>query len=268
MPTIETNGINLHYEERGSGEPLICIMGITAAGSVWELHVEEWQKHFRCIIVDNRGVGLSDKPVGPYTTAMMADDYAGLMDELGIESAFVVGCSMGSTIAQQLAIRHPAKVKKSILMCTWARCDRYATAVFEHMKTIKARLTADEFMNYIQLLIFAKAWWDDDANHQSMMEGRMEARNDPNPQPLHGLEAQAAACIGHNTLAQLPSIKCPCLVIGGKDDIFTPKWMAEETSAAIPNSRLHLYDGAGHAFHWECIDDFNVRTVEWLKGSD
>ena len=103
MPIIETNGIKMHYTEQGEGDPLLLIMGITAPGAVWEAHAEEWQKDFRCILGDNRGVGESDKPEGPYTSEMMADDYAGLLDELGIESARVVGCSMGSIIAQQLA---------------------------------------------------------------------------------------------------------------------------------------------------------------------
>ena len=89
MPLIETNGIKFNYEERGSGEPLICIMGVTAPGGVWDAHAQAWESHFRCILGDNRGVGLTDKPEGPYTTAMMADDYAGLMDKLGIKQDFL-----------------------------------------------------------------------------------------------------------------------------------------------------------------------------------
>ncbi len=265
MPKIQTNGIKLYYKERGTGAALICIMGITAPGDVWELHIQEWEKHFRCIIVDNRGVGLSDKPTGPYSTEMMADDYAGLMDALNIEKALVVGCSMGSTIAQQLALRHPQKILGTILMCTWARCDNYAKSVFEHIKTIKARLTADEFMNYIQLLIFTKPYWDNEENRQAMITGNEEALLNINPQPLHALEAQADACINHNAFDQLKNIKSPCLIIGGKDDIFTPKWMAEETANEIPNSKLHLFDQAGHAFHWECLESFNKISTEWLK---
>src|SRR4051794_19500367 len=126
MPYVQTNGIRLYYEESGSGEPLLMIMGITAPGTVWEKHLAHWQQSFRCIVPDNRGVGLSDKPIGPYTTAQMADDYAGLLQHLEVTSAHVIGCSMGSTIAQQLALRHPDKVKSLVLMCTWARCDRAA----------------------------------------------------------------------------------------------------------------------------------------------
>ena len=161
----------MHYEMHGEGEPLLCIMGITAAGEVWEEHVKEWSNGYRCITPDNRGVGLSDKPEGDYTSAMMADDYAGLMDALGIEKANVVGCSMGSIIAQQLALRHPAKVKKVVLMCSWARCDAYAKSVFGHIVTLKAKTNAAEFMQYIQLLIFNKRSWDDAETLAGMFRG-------------------------------------------------------------------------------------------------
>ena len=87
MPHVETNGLQMYYEERGEGEPLIMIMGITARGEVWDAHAEAWSQKFRCIMPDNRGVGLTDKPAGDYTSEMMADDYAGLMDALGIEKA-------------------------------------------------------------------------------------------------------------------------------------------------------------------------------------
>ncbi|MDB4673494.1 alpha/beta hydrolase [Verrucomicrobiales bacterium] len=263
MPTVQTNGITMHYEERGSGDPLLLIMGITAPGAVWEAHADDWSKDFRCIIPDNRGVGSTDKPEGPYTSEMMADDYAGLLDALGIEKVRVVGCSMGSIIAQQLCLRHPEKVQSSVLMCTWGRTDPYAKSVFSHMKTIKARLSGEEFMEYIQLLIFGKQFWD--ANHTDLADGRKGAGLDPNPQPLHGLEAQAAACVEHDVMDELKNVKCPHLVIGGEDDIFTPRWMGEEVNEALPDSEIYLYPGAGHGFHFERTDDFNPRVAEWLK---
>jgi pimeloyl-ACP methyl ester carboxylesterase len=265
MPTIQTNGITMAYDERGSGDPVLMIMGITAPGAVWEAHADDWSQHFRCIMPDNRGVGMSDKPEGLYTTEMMADDHAGLLDALGLGSARIVGVSMGATIAQQIALRHPAKARSLVLMCPWARCDRYARSVFNHMEHCKARLTPDEFMEWVQLLIFTKPFWDNDDAHQSLLDGRAQAAVNPAPQPLHGLHGQAAACKSHHTLERLGEIRVPTLVIGGKDDIFTPRWMAEEVHAAIPGSELHLYDNAGHAFHWEVMDDFNPRVREWLK---
>lgn len=267
MPTFENKGFNMHYEVHGQGEPVLCIMGITAPNEVWEEHVKVWSQNFQCITPDNRGVGESDKPAGDYTSAMMADDCAALLDETGIEKAHIVGCSMGSIIAQQLALRHPEKVKSLVLMCSWARCDAYATATFEHMKQCKQHLSPAAFMEWIQMLIFNKRSWDDAEVYQSMLDARKEAEEAENPQPLHGLEGQAAACINHNTLDQLKNITALALVIGGEDDIFTPRWMAEEIHAELPNSKLHLYPQSGHAFHWENLEDFNQRVAEFISSN-
>ena len=266
MPFLQTNGINFYYEERGShsATPLLMIMGITAAGAVWEPHTAHFEKNFRCIIGDNRGVGLTDKPNEDYTTAMMADDYAGLLDKLQIENAHVIGCSMGSTIAQQLAIRHPEKVKSLVLMCPWARCDNAAKAIFQHLINCKAKFSPEEFTLYIQLLIYSKASWDDKKFVSELEEGRKNAYLDPNPQPLHGLKGQAAACINHSALTELSEVSQPTLVIGGKEDIFTPVWMAEEIVEKMPNAELFLYEKAGHAFHFENLEDFNDRVTDWF----
>jgi pimeloyl-ACP methyl ester carboxylesterase len=259
----------MYYEERGSGSssddtPLLLIMGITAPGSVWNVHLADWQFHFRCIVGDNRGVGLSDKPSGPYSTEQMADDYAGLLDVIQVEKVRVIGCSMGSTIAQQLAIRHPDKVQSLVLMCPWARCDNYAKGLFQHIMNAKARFIPEEFSLYIQLLIFSKSSWDNEEKHTELETGRKQDGANPFPQPLHGLEGQAAACINHNALADLGKIDKPTLVIGGRQDIFTPVWMAEEVAHGIPEAELFLYENLGHAFHFENTADFNPRVRDWL----
>jgi len=254
----------MNYSECGSGDPLILIMGITAPGSAWEVHAEHWSANYRCIMVDNRGIGLTDKPEGDYSSAMMADDYAGLMDALGIESAKVVGVSMGSIIAQQLCLRHPAKVKSAVLMCPWASCDNYAASIFQHIKDCFAHLRPEQVMEWLQTLIFSKPFYDNPDSFAGLLEGRAQFAAAPNPQPLLGLEGQAAACVSHNVVDQLPNITQKCLVIGGKSDIFTPMWMAEEVSGGIPNCDTHFYDDAGHAFHFEKVEDFNPRILEWL----
>lgn len=265
MSTVKRNGVTIYFEEKGTGEPLILIMGITAPGSVWEKHVDYWSKFFRCILVDNRGVGKSDKPKGPYTSLEMAEDCVAVLDYLGLGVVKVVGVSMGSIIAQQLAIHYPSRIKAMVLMCPWARCDNFAKSIFEHMIVCKARLRPEEFSTYIQLLIFSKASWDDEATYAGMVEDRIKAALDPNPQPLIGLEGQVAACIEHNVLEELSNIEAPILVLGGEADVFTPVWMTREVAEAIPNSELHIYPNSGHAFHWENLQDFNERVARWLK---
>ncbi len=262
MPFIKSNGINLHYQERGSGEPLLLIMGITADHSVWEPHVSVWEKSFRCILPDNRGVGLTDKPSGDYITAEMADDLSGLLDHLGLEKVRVVGVSMGGAIALQLALRHPDRVSSMVLMCPWARCDAMAKGIFEHMVDCKARFTPEEFSLYIQLLIFSKSTWDNEEKRAGLEADRQQAP--PFPQPLHGLAGQAAACIDQNVYNDLGKIKTPTLVIGGDADIFTPPWMGKEIAEAMPNAEIYLYENLGHAFHFENPEDFNPRVEKWL----
>ena len=264
MPYAQSNGINLYYEERGTGDPLLLIMGITAPGSVWEKHVAYWEKHFRCILFDNRGVGKSDKPAGPYSSSQMADDTAGLLQELGISEARVAGVSMGSIIAQQLALRHPQMVRSLVQMCPWARCDRKTVATFKHIMRIKAHLRPENFQHFIQWLIFDKTSWDDEKSYRDLNDGQNEAASDPLPQPLHGLEGQAQACMNHDVLEKLADIKTPCLVTGGENDRFVPSWMVREVADAISDSELHLYKNSGHAFHWENIEDFNPRVCNWL----
>ncbi|MGB2846251.1 MAG: alpha/beta hydrolase [Saprospiraceae bacterium] len=264
MAYILTNGIKMYYEVHGEGPPLLLIMGITAPGAVWEKHLNYWKSFFKCIVADNRGVGNSDKPPGPYSTEQMAEDYHGLLEALQVSKVRVVGVSMGSTIAMQLCLRHPDEVSSMVLMCPWARCDRMARSIFEHMIAIKGKLTPAEFARYIQLLIFHKSSWDHDDVYQEMIDGRLAAQEDESPQPFHALEAQAIACMEHDVLSQLHNIFQTCLILGGKADIFTPEWMARDVAAAIPGSDLHLYDHSGHAFHWENLDDFNRRVKDWL----
>ncbi|WP_339905495.1 alpha/beta hydrolase, partial [uncultured Cyclobacterium sp.] len=136
--------------------------------------------------------------------------------------------------------------------------------IFRHMMDIKARLKPDEFNRYIQLLIYSKASFDNEETYKGMLEDRLKANNDTNPQPLIGLEGQAAACMEHYILEQLKEIKQPVLVLGGEADKFTPLWMTKEVAENLPNSDLHTYSKSGHAFHWENIDDFNPRVKQWL----
>jgi pimeloyl-ACP methyl ester carboxylesterase len=149
-------------------------------------------------------------------------------------------------------------------MCTWARQDRFGLYTWQHLMNCKATMRPEVFMQYVQMLIFTKPWFDNDDCYNNMQQGLADAATNAAPQPVHAMEAQSAAAMSHNTLNELKNIKCPVLVIGGKNDAFTPRWMGEEVASKIPGSDLHLYDNAGHAFHWECLSDFNPRTTEWL----
>ncbi len=267
MKHMETGKIRLYYEESGAGPPLICIMGLSARGEVWKIHSDAWNQSYRVICADNRGVGLSDKPSGPYSTKQMAEDYLGLMDSLNIEKARIVGLSMGGAIAQEIAIMAPERVQSMILVSTWAKCDEYCKNIFKMFKTARGCLRCEEFMHLLQVWIFSKGMFNDNTKRQELSKGVEDARVTEHPQPLFGFEAQADACITHDTSSRLHEIKCPCLISHGKDDIFTPYWMAEELSNGIANGELFTFKNAGHAHHWEDPIGFHEKTLEWLSSN-
>jgi pimeloyl-ACP methyl ester carboxylesterase len=262
MPTVLTNGINMHYEERGTGEPLILIMGLGADGSAWEDHVKAYEKHFRCILVDNRGTGRSDKPEGPYSTKIMAEDIAGLMKALNIEGAHVSGISMGSAIAQELALMYPEIVKSLILNCSWDQCDNYTTRVFETFKSQIATTDSVTFTRNLQLWIFTPEYHN---NHiQDLLNREEEGLQNPYPMPVNAFQAQCDACISHNTIGRLNKISVPTLVTVGDKDIFTPMHYSERIAKEIAGAELLIFKGSGHTHHWDSLKEYNAQTLDFL----
>ncbi len=120
MARARVNGIHIHYEVHGSGEPLLLIMGLGANTTGWSMQIPEFSKEYCVIAFDNRGAGRSDKPNEPYSMRQMADDARGLLDELEIDSAHVFGMSLGGMIAQELVLQHPHRVSSLVLGGTMA----------------------------------------------------------------------------------------------------------------------------------------------------
>lgn len=262
MRFVQSNGIRLAYEERGTGDPLVLIMGLGADGQVWDLHAQAYAKRFRCFLVDNRGTGQSDKPRGPYTTAQMADDYAGLIKALGLGKVRVAGISMGGAIAQQLALRHPDVVRSLVLVCTWAKCDEYARAIFQHFAKARAALKPEDFVQLLQLWIWTPAYMQ--ANLAELVQAQRAAASDDAWMPLAAFEAQCVACIEHDTTNEVHKIDVPTLLTVGTHDIFTPMRFSEYLHERIASSELRLFAGGGHVHHWEALEEFNQATTQWL----
>lgn len=263
---IETNGIRLAYEERGSGEPLVLIMGLGADGQVWDAHAKAYAQSFRCFLVDNRGTGDSDKPEGPYTTAQMADDYAGLIRGLGLGKVRVAGISMGGAIAQELALRHPELVRSLLLVCTWAKFEPYAVMAFENLVKVRAAASSADFMQLLHLWIWSPAYMATHADKlRADQAATAEAVANGSWMPQHAFAAQAAACITHDATDRLQDIKVPTLLTIGTADIFTPPACTEYLHQRIAGSTVITFPGWGHVHHWEDEERFNRVTREWLE---
>ncbi len=252
--------VKLHYETSGQGDPLVLIMGLGADNSLWELHAKAYSQHFRCIMPDNRGAGSSPKPDGPYSAEMMAEDTLALMDELQIDSSRVAGISMGSAIAQHMALLAPDCVRSMVLVSSWARCDQYMKDVFENFMRIRPLVPPADFMQLLQLWIFAPDHFS--SNYADLLVGRKDAAD--NPMADHAFDAQCAACSNHDTLDRLGEIQTPCLLTVGDEDIFTPLRCSREMDDRLTNSELAIFPSQGHCHHWEDLKTFNETTTKFL----
>lgn len=258
----DSNGTKIYYQIRGTGDPLVLLMGFGADGDVWEKHVAVYEQHFQCIILDNRGVGKTDQPKGPYTTKMMAGDTIAVMDKLSIKKAKVAGISMGGAIAQELAITYPERVSCLVLISTWPIFNNYAKTVYENLKKLRVTSKPGDFMELLQLWIFAPPYYED--NMADLKEGQQGAADNQNPQTQNGFEGQLDACIHHDTVDRLHQIKVPTMVTIGSMDIFTPPPFSDILHEKIAGSELVTFPTGGHVHHWEDLERFNKVTTEFL----
>jgi len=263
MPTIKVGDINMYYEIHGEGEPLLLITGLSADLTSWMLQTPEFSKKYQVIMFDNPGVGRSDAPDVPYSTAMMADDTTGLLDALGIERAHVLGHSMGGFIAQELALKYPQRVKSLILASsgtsetslgkylidTWARMAQEGVSLETRLREQLLWLLTDKFFE----------------NQEMVQMAITMLLANPYPQPAHGLARQTGACLEHDTRERIGKITAPTLVLVGKEDILLPVKMSEKLAAGIPNVELVILEGGGHGSQSEVADKFNQAVLDFLE---
>jgi 3-oxoadipate enol-lactonase len=258
MPLAKINGINIFYKVEGQGEPLVMIMGFGAGHRGWLFQVPYFRKYYQVITFDNRGVGKSDKPPGPYSTGTMAEDTIGLMDNLHIDRAHIMGVSMGGMIAQEIAINHPQRVSKLVLGCTYASRQGASADTKEISEVIQlpspgmsAGIVSLSLNNpiyqWISRLVVRIAYLFVSTSTKT------------------GLRGQREACNKHNSLDRLHSINAPTLVIAGtKDRIIKPS-SADLIASKIPAARLVKVEGGSHTFYMEMRSVFNGEVLKFLQ---
>ncbi len=205
MPAIPIGTITLYYESHGKGEPLVLLpdLGYDVT-SLWA-QVPRLSQDFRCIAIDNRGVGRSSKPSSPYTMKLLADDVINVLDHIRVDRAHFFGVSMGGAIAQEVAISYPDRVSRMALLASWPRADRYLTSLFELFRDVKRSVDPLTFEREVALWSFTRDYFDE---HYDDLEKRQRASLDvPYPTPSTTFARQAEACIGHDTLGAFASDK-------------------------------------------------------------
>jgi 3-oxoadipate enol-lactonase len=252
----------MYYVEAGTGEPLVLVMGFGGDHLAWGLQIPAFAAQYRVIAFDNRGVGQTDAPDIPYSTAMMADDTAALLDALGIERAHVCGVSMGGMIAQEIALRHPARVQTLQLHATLARPDAYMKALVEGWRKVRIALGREEALRVLALWLFAPCSYEERPEFVELV--LQNAVANPHPQSLTGYLRQGDAVLGHDTLERLDRLRCPTLVSVADQDVLVPPRFSHAIAQRVPGAELKTIADAGHAYMWEKADAFNAMCLEFL----
>ena len=277
MPTANINGTEIYFEEHGSGTPLLCIMGFATDSIGWAMQTPAFAEKHRTIVFDNRGVGRSAKPAGPYAIPAMADETAALLDHLGIPSANVLGLSMGGMIAQELALRHPQKVDRLVLAATFPRPDDHQRQVQQNiMDSFGATMsdsgeisvdmsTVNPIMFFQQLLplVFTPEF----INTQLMQLMQMFSGALQHGFDLNAIMAQAAAIRGHDTVERLGQITAPTLVLHGDSDRLIPVENGEVLAKHIPGATLTKVANGSHGFNFEQPQTFNDAVLDFVGGA-
>jgi 3-oxoadipate enol-lactonase len=263
MPTVQANGIHIHYEEQGTGEPLILIPYLAADNACYAFQVADYAKEFRCISLDPRGAGESDKPEGTYSMELFADDVAALMSAIGVERAHVMGVSLGGATAMWLAAKYPDRVTSLSLHSSWDKTDPFLRAVVEGW-----RVMAQGYGDVQEMVITGILPWCLPPELYAEKPEYIDAlaafvRSRPK-QPLDAFMRQSAAVLAHDAEAQLPRITAPTLVTFGRWDLVCSTRFAPALGT-IAHSEVHVFEDCAHAAIYSNVAGFNERTLAFLR---
>jgi 3-oxoadipate enol-lactonase len=266
MPKAKVNGINMYYEVHGQGEPLVLIMGSFGSLEAWSLQIHAFQKQYKVIVFDNRGIGRTDKSPEPYSIATMADDTVRLMDHLGIDKAHVLGMSLGGPVAQDVAINHSQRVMKLVLVCSIVMAD----GTHLHPDMVKAfgveegsrgvDLRSIDFLEVMKTTVSLA--FNDKVLRDSLS---VQAGSWFKQFDIEGFVRQWEAVASYSALERLNQIEAKTLVITGTEDRIVNPYSSEVIAGLIPNSRLVKVEGGSHAFFMEMSDRFNTEVLNFLK---
>lgn len=253
MPQTMVGDLNVHYEVKGSGYPLLMIMGLSFSLLDWEGELlDELVKHYQVILFDNRDAGqTTSSSVKNYTIADMADDTGGLLKALGIGQAHVFGASMGGMVAQQFALRHADKLNKLVLCCTMAG------------GSCSLPVGPDLIDRSLLDLLFTPSYLTDSDNKKKAQN--FFAKTSPFHSKEGGLLRQRQAHTSHDMCSRLQDIKAHTLVITGDNDIVILPANSNVLVERIPGSKLEIIKDAGHGFLFSHAPEVAKLVIDFLQ---
>jgi len=250
MPRVGIRGTELHYERAGCGEPLLLIQGMSGTHVSWGAPFKgALEESFDVVAFDNRGIGLSERISEPFTIAEMAEDTAALLDELGWESAHVVGISMGGMIAQELALSHPGRLRSLTLGCTYCGGAGSQLMPQENAEKLLAGFSSGDRDTAIRAgyeVNLSPAFRADESAFAAFHEMATSV-----PAARDVIQLQLQAILGHDTSGRLGNVATPTLIVHGTVDGVLPHPNGEMIAGLMPGARFETLEDVGHMFWWE-----------------
>jgi pimeloyl-ACP methyl ester carboxylesterase len=265
MPFADVNGVRLFHTERGDGPPLLCVMGLASDSQGWGLQLDALSERFRTIVFDNRDVGRSTQSDADYEIADLADDAIGLADHLGLDRFHLLGISLGSCVAQRVALAIPERIETLTLAATWAGTARaYSEMRARVWEREVRRSTTEEWLEEMMLLTLSENVFETDEGVETMKRLALE---NPHPQATDGLIRQIRSMSHHDVRDRLGELRMPVHVIAGDRDLLIPPWKSEEVAERVDGATLTILKGIGHSMNLERADEFNEAVLGWLAAN-
>ena len=238
--------VHIAWERRGSGAPVVLVHGLGYARWGWEPVADVLAERFEVLLLDNRGIGASDAPPGPYTTAEMAGDVLSVLDDAGLESAHVVGTSLGGMIAQELALSSPERVDRLVLVCTTPGGPNAAPMPEQTVRLLAEATSLEPLVALRRFVENALAPDPPDELVERILAHRLATA-----QPLAAWSAQAAAGATFDAWERLVEFRAPTLIVHGTEDVVVDPANADLLAGRIAGARIERFEGCGHLLFWE-----------------
>jgi pimeloyl-ACP methyl ester carboxylesterase len=256
------DGVRIAYELRGDGAPLVLVHGLAYDRAGWGRLPELLADDFRVLLIDNRGVGESDVPAGPYAVAQMAEDVVAVLDDAGIERTSLFGVSLGGYIAQELALTRPERIERLVL-CSTAPGGPTAHPMPQRTVDVFARYPTMEREAGLRMFVENSLGDRGTRERPELVEEIFTYRLGHAPS-VEAWTAQAAAGATYVSGERVSAISIPTLVIHGGEDVVVDPRNAELLGELIPNARVEIVPERGHLLVWEDSERVAELVREFL----